>query len=206
VDVHWEFFPTYLENMKRILKKTPPHRTSILLLYNFDDEGSLPLSPSSHEGKVDPSSSSVATGAGSNGSGGHLSSFWSSFVGGSSGSGVSGADATSAGEDGARQVDDLVVDLFPCPNGGHVFIGFSTQQTTGTGFHLAAQLIPTVERENIDFQDLHISNWNCNLLAAAGQVPAGCLLMIVHVMSANNSFIGTLLSVDRSLASTTTIS
>jgi hypothetical protein len=32
------------------------------------------------------------------------------------------------------------------------------------------QLIPTVERENIDFQDVYISNWNCNLLAAAGQV------------------------------------
>jgi hypothetical protein len=31
-------------------------------------------------------------------------------------------------------------------------------------------LIPTVERENIDFQDVYISNWNCNLLSVAGQV------------------------------------
>lgn len=27
-----------------------------------------------------------------------------------------------------------------------------------------------MERENIDFQDVYISNWNCNLLSVAGQV------------------------------------
>jgi hypothetical protein len=36
VDVHWGLVPTYLENMKRILKKSPPSRTNILMLYNFE--------------------------------------------------------------------------------------------------------------------------------------------------------------------------
>lgn len=36
VDVHWNLVPTYLENMKRILKKSPPSRTNILMLYNFE--------------------------------------------------------------------------------------------------------------------------------------------------------------------------
>lgn len=108
VDVHWGLVPTYLENMKRILKKSPPSRTNILMLYNFET--------------LD------------------------------------------------QERDQFVADLFPSPNNGHIYIGFSTHQTTGSGFHIAAQLIPTVERENIDFQDVYISNWNCNLLSVAGQV------------------------------------
>lgn len=179
VDVHWEFYPTYLENMKRILKKTPPSRTSILLLYNFDDDDEeasdqlKALDSTTNKAKgsqYDPTASSSSSSTSTPGGG--LSSFWSSLVNGGPSSSTPAQQLIDDGLGGgqARKVDDLVVDLFPCPNNGHIFIGFSTQQTTGTGFHLAAQLIPTVERENIDFQDVYISNWNCNLLAAAGQV------------------------------------
>ena len=34
----------------------------------------------------------------------------------------------------------------------------------GSGFHLHAQLIPTIERENIDFQDHYLGRWNRNLM------------------------------------------
>jgi hypothetical protein len=35
---------------------------------------------------------------------------------------------------------------------GRVFVGLATHQTLGCRFHIHAQLIPTIERENIDFQ------------------------------------------------------
>ncbi len=53
---------------------------------------------------------------------------------------------------------------------GRVFIGFATAQRTGCAFHLDTHLIPTVERENIDFQDPVISRWNEGMLQMAGQV------------------------------------
>eukprot|EP00177_Eucheuma_denticulatum_P000219 GFKZ01000378.1.p1 GENE.GFKZ01000378.1~~GFKZ01000378.1.p1 ORF type:complete len:1825 (+),score=234.55 GFKZ01000378.1:194-5668(+) len=51
---------------------------------------------------------------------------------------------------------------------GRVFIGFKTSQTTGLAAHLAAPLLPTVEREAIDFQDPALMLYNCELLAVAG--------------------------------------
>ena len=45
--------------------------------------------------------------------------------------------------------------LLACRNGlpaGKVFIGLSTHQTTGMACHIHCNLVPTVERENIDLQ------------------------------------------------------
>ena len=39
--------------------------------------------------------------------------------------------------------------MWPAGQSGRVFVGLATHQTTGGGFHLHAQLVPTVERENI---------------------------------------------------------
>jgi hypothetical protein len=80
-DVHWKFYPMYLENMQHILKKTPPHRTSILLLYNFYNEDdqleSTSKAPSDLAKPMQASSSDS------------LSSFWSTLVNSSSDSGSS---------------------------------------------------------------------------------------------------------------------
>ncbi|KAJ1972666.1 hypothetical protein H4R35_004548 [Dimargaris xerosporica] len=54
--------------------------------------------------------------------------------------------------------------LLPFPHQGRVFIGFPTAQTTGFAGHVAAHLIPTVERESIDFIDKHLKVWNENML------------------------------------------
>lgn len=39
---------------------------------------------------------------------------------------------------------------------GRIFIGLGTHQTTGSSFHVHAQLIPTIERENVDYQDPYL--------------------------------------------------
>ncbi|KAI5795359.1 hypothetical protein DFH27DRAFT_564500 [Peziza echinospora] len=52
---------------------------------------------------------------------------------------------------------------------GKVFIGFQTQQTTGFQCHISTHsVIPTVERESIDFYARHVSLWNIEMLKMAG--------------------------------------
>ncbi|RKO86939.1 hypothetical protein BDK51DRAFT_35149 [Blyttiomyces helicus] len=63
----------------------------------------------------------------------------------------------------------LFDDLIPARSSqGRVFIGFPTHQTTGCAIQLAAHLIPTVERESIDFVDRTLANWNQELLCMGG--------------------------------------
>lgn len=57
---------------------------------------------------------------------------------------------------------------------GYVFIGFRTSQTTGVAAHLAAPLVPTVEREAIDLQDPALRVFNSDLLSIAGAVMRLC--------------------------------
>lgn len=65
----------------------------------------------------------------------------------------------------------LVTESFaPAPGAGRVFIGFRTSQTTGLGIHLAAPLLPTVEREAIDFVDAALREYNTELLEIAGML------------------------------------
>ncbi|KAJ3334211.1 hypothetical protein HDU76_006583 [Blyttiomyces sp. JEL0837] len=60
-------------------------------------------------------------------------------------------------------------DLIPGPKDqGKIFIGFPTHQTTGCTMQLAAHLIPTVERESIDFVDRTLNIWNQDLLTMGG--------------------------------------
>ncbi|KAJ3216334.1 hypothetical protein HK099_005915 [Clydaea vesicula] len=51
---------------------------------------------------------------------------------------------------------------------GKVFIGFPTHQTTGCAIHFMSHLIPTVERESIDFVDKTLNLWNQELLSTTG--------------------------------------
>ena len=63
----------------------------------------------------------------------------------------------------------LITDSFsPTSGSGRVFIGFRTSQTTGLGIHLAAPLMPTVEREAIDFVDPALREFNSELLEVCG--------------------------------------
>ena len=54
---------------------------------------------------------------------------------------------------------------------GRVFIGFQTHQTTGFQCHFSTHsVIPTVERENIDFSARHVKEWNTAILQAVGEL------------------------------------
>ena len=58
---------------------------------------------------------------------------------------------------------------------GRIFIGFQTHQTTGFQCHLSTHsVIPTVERENIDFNARYVKDWNLEILRMAG-VLARCM-------------------------------
>lgn len=56
----------------------------------------------------------------------------------------------------------------PTTGSGRIFIGFRTSQTTGLGIHLSAPLMPTVEREAIDFVDPALRAYNSELLEISG--------------------------------------
>ncbi|KAJ3194958.1 hypothetical protein HDU82_002276, partial [Entophlyctis luteolus] len=72
-------------------------------------------------------------------------------------------------------------ELIPGPKEqGKVFIGFPTHQTTGCSIHLAAHLIPTVERESIDFVDRSLNIWNQDLLTVGGLL---CRILFEDEMS-----------------------
>ncbi|KAH6568144.1 hypothetical protein BASA50_002410 [Batrachochytrium salamandrivorans] len=70
---------------------------------------------------------------------------------------------------GVRKGVDMFDDLIPGPaDQGRIFIGFPTHQTTGCAVQVAGHLIPTVERESIDFVDRSLSYWNQELLYMGG--------------------------------------
>ena len=57
----------------------------------------------------------------------------------------------------------------PTKGRGKIFIGFTTNQTTGLNVHISTpSVIPTVERESIDLNNRFIRSWNVELLRAAG--------------------------------------
>ncbi|KAI8818837.1 uncharacterized protein EV422DRAFT_167088 [Fimicolochytrium jonesii] len=67
------------------------------------------------------------------------------------------------------QNNNIFNDLVPLVGEqGRIFIGFPTYQTTGCTAQLAAHLIPTVERESIDFVDPTLNMWNRELLTMGG--------------------------------------
>ncbi|KAI8324847.1 hypothetical protein GQ54DRAFT_295847 [Martensiomyces pterosporus] len=84
--------------------------------------------------------------------------------------GLSEQEALEGGNSAGPQADSdkstVFSQLISYPSQGRVFIGFPTHQTTGCCAHLAAALIPTVERESIDFVDPALATWNKEILSA----------------------------------------
>ncbi|CAG8487754.1 11107_t:CDS:2 [Dentiscutata heterogama] len=65
---------------------------------------------------------------------------------------------------------DIFKDLLPYPEQGNIFIGFRTHQTTSYSVNLAARVIPTVERESIDFAEKTLSVYNTEMLCSMGEL------------------------------------
>ncbi len=53
---------------------------------------------------------------------------------------------------------------------GQIFIGLATHQSTGLGIHVHSPFIPTVERENLDFQDPYAKQWNEEIIQSIGKI------------------------------------
>lgn len=68
-----------------------------------------------------------------------------------------------------RYLDQAMQEIYPLPNNGKLFIGFSTNQKTGTGFHVSAPFFTSMERENLVLNEVYI-NWNLALIEAAGKI------------------------------------
>lgn len=83
-----------------------------------------------------------------------------------------GPSETSAAKDAFTKATDVFASVLPNrKQGGRIFIGFPTMQTTGASMHVSApSVIPTVEREAIDLNARWIRTWNVELLRAAGIV------------------------------------
>jgi hypothetical protein len=77
-------------------------------------------------------------------------------------------NSTKAKKKKKSRVDQITDSFAPTSGSGRIFIGFRTSQTTGLGIHLAAPLMPTVEREAIDFVDSALRAYNIELLEISG--------------------------------------
>ena len=78
--------------------------------------------------------------------------------------------ATSASSSSSTSGSSKIFDSFVPTNGkGRIFIGFTTNQTTGLNVHISTpSVIPTVERESIDLNNRFVRTWNVELLRIGG--------------------------------------
>eukprot|EP01012_Entosiphon_sulcatum_P019370 TRINITY_DN24221_c0_g1_i1.p1 TRINITY_DN24221_c0_g1~~TRINITY_DN24221_c0_g1_i1.p1 ORF type:complete len:1652 (-),score=224.20 TRINITY_DN24221_c0_g1_i1:1896-6830(-) len=77
-------------------------------------------------------------------------------------------DVKKTGSDGEAAA--LFASAVSPSNGGFIYVGFPTSQSTGGKFHIGGQFYPTIEREMIDFQTPGLGAWNAELLSVAGSL------------------------------------
>lgn len=83
-------------------------------------------------------------------------------------------DAAARSQPSNNKAAEVLQAFSPQVGAGNIFIGFRTSQTTGLAVHLAAPLVPTVEREAIDLQDPALKLFNSDLLVISGAVMRLC--------------------------------
>ncbi|CAB4394655.1 unnamed protein product [Rhizophagus irregularis] len=77
-------------------------------------------------------------------------------------------DERNLSKDDNKDISPIYKDLISYPEQGKIYIGFPTNQTTGSCSHLAARVIPTMERELIDFAEPTLAEYNNEMLCLAG--------------------------------------
>eukprot|EP01134_Creolimax_fragrantissima_P001871 CFRG1871T1 len=145
---------TLIRDMARVTKKNPPSTLKVQVVYGSSRSTATPLSL--YEEKQN--NKGVVSAAGD-----MLGSLFSLF---GSSKKTTSKTAVTTKQEAARFFDEFN----PYRDKGRIFIGFATHQTTGASFHVSAPVIPTVERENIDFVDPVLAEWNTELLAVSGIV------------------------------------
>lgn len=79
--------------------------------------------------------------------------------------------ASSSNTDKVSEIPKIFSTFVPTNGKGKIFIGFTTNQTTGLNIHISTpSVIPTVERESIDLNNRFVRVWNVELLRIAGIV------------------------------------
>ena len=79
--------------------------------------------------------------------------------------------ASSPSSTRASEAPKVFSSFIPINGKGRIFIGFTTNQTTGLNVHISTpSVIPTVERESIDLNNRFVRVWNIELLRVAGIV------------------------------------
>lgn len=79
--------------------------------------------------------------------------------------------ASSSNSNKASEAPKIFATFIPTNGKGRIFIGFTTNQTTGLNVHISTpSVIPTVERESIDLNNRYVRVWNIELLRVAGIV------------------------------------
>ncbi|GBB83181.1 hypothetical protein RclHR1_00010063 [Rhizophagus clarus] len=77
-------------------------------------------------------------------------------------------DELDSSVDYNKKLSPIFKDLISYPDQGKIYVGFSTNQTTGSCSHLGARVIPTMERELIDFAEPTLAEYNNEMLCLAG--------------------------------------
>ncbi|PKY51815.1 hypothetical protein RhiirA4_494733 [Rhizophagus irregularis] len=77
-------------------------------------------------------------------------------------------DERNTSKDYYKDLSPIFKDLISYPEQGKIYIGFPTNQTTGSCSHLAARVIPTMERELIDFAEQTLAEYNNEMLCLGG--------------------------------------
>ncbi|UZO10676.1 uncharacterized protein OCT59_002255 [Rhizophagus irregularis] len=77
-------------------------------------------------------------------------------------------DERNTSKDYYNNLSPIFEDLISYPEQGKIYIGFPTNQTTGSSSHLAARVIPTMERELIDFAEQTLAEYNIEMLCLGG--------------------------------------
>ena len=82
---------------------------------------------------------------------------------------VASSSALSVSSGQASGASKIFDSFLPVNGKGRIFIGFTTNQTTGVNVHISTpSIIPTVERESIDLNNRFVRTWNTELLRVAG--------------------------------------
>ena len=131
-------------HIERTTKKKPPLSLKIHLLWTSYDE----IQSSSHQ-STSPLTTTVANSIGS---------LFSTSI----------TTPSMELSPTALQTKMLFSGLLTFPKQGNIFIGFPTHQTTGATCSIMSHLIPTVERESLDFVDKYLLFWNQEVLAMCG--------------------------------------
>ncbi|KAG9310203.1 hypothetical protein JVU11DRAFT_9845 [Chiua virens] len=81
--------------------------------------------------------------------------------------------------------------IAPDNEGGRLFIGQSTNQTTGIGLHISAHFLSTMERGSVDLTNGYVADWNREVLKVGGLLARVVYEQEMHTASKSKNDVAT---------------